>query len=265
MRLHVGYVLGNEIEIVQRDGGWTWGHRAYGRDTDPRHETFNAAAEAAFYAILAAKSAYMAEGDALRGLIEEVEDLGFRESHSLDYARMLVGTTKVRHQNPVEAQQRLILRYLGIGRDAALLFIRRGRRMFNEGFPGAYALVALRPGAIPLSRRWEAFATSNGGSGAPIEYFDLPQQPTEQAVPTDVLRSPAPSSWRPFPGTAPEDRKILVRGRWRNGQGPEPETVVAQWGSPIADGASGRQWLTLFLTPLAGIDVGFDEWTEIPA
>jgi hypothetical protein len=73
------------------------------------------------------------------------------------------------------------------------------------------------------------------------------------------------AQWHPFPATAPKDRPILVRGRWRPFDilpGGETCIEIASWSTIMSDG-SGWQWM-VGLSDMDRWNVDFDEWTDLP-
>ena len=74
--------------------------------------------------------------------------------------------------------------------------------------------------------------------------------------------------WQPFPSTAPTDRPILVRGKWRPFDilaGGGTSVVVGWFGSLAADGADPMWFVALSFVPLESINVDFTEWMDIPS
>jgi len=108
----------------------------------------------------------------------------------------------------------------------------------------------------PLDRLQTPVVT---GAGKVIE--DTVEPPWEPQPMTRLV-----GNWQPFPDTAPLDREILVRGRWRpfdQLEGGELCVVVGQWSTIMSDG-SGHQWYANFLHPFEMINVDFYEWMDIP-
>jgi hypothetical protein len=72
--------------------------------------------------------------------------------------------------------------------------------------------------------------------------------------------------WQKFPDTAPHDRPILIRGKWKpfdNFEGGGIEVQIARWGTLMSNGVNGYKWFI----GLAGLDhynVDWAEWLDIP-
>lgn len=73
-------------------------------------------------------------------------------------------------------------------------------------------------------------------------------------------------SWQSFPGDAPKDRDILVRGKWRDFDihpGGARCVAIAYWGTIHSNGTDER-WYINFLCPIDHVNVDFTEWMDIP-
>jgi hypothetical protein len=79
--------------------------------------------------------------------------------------------------------------------------------------------------------------------------------------------------WKPFPSTAPKDRKIIVFGRWKRNTGfpggGDPACYMAQWGSYSSnprDIEKDSDWMGDGIGgPIMRHNVDWTHWMELPA